>query len=236
MAYMSVTEGDVMKQTLCLVALFLSFMGLSAAASCSNGSLASYIALGSGGCTIGGNTYSSFADLSGSAGATEIPAIDVMVAPSGGKFNPALTFTVNVTSPLGTINETMFNYSVKGTPYVSEVVTLSNSSEPGGGDVSDVTNYCEGGPFGPDGVTGCMGMTGGTALLDPIQNQSMLTFGAPYFLSLTDDLTIDGTSGSAMGGKITDQLNSVPEPAPLLITAIGLSLFVTLKSRLSRRG
>lgn len=225
-----------MKRALCLVALSFGLVNLSAAASCSNGSLAQYIALGSTGCSVGGNIYSNFADLNGSFGATQIPAMDVMVAPSGGKFNPSLTFTVKVTSSLGTINETMFNYSVKGTAYASEVVTLSNSSEPGGGDVSDVTNYCEGGPFGPDGVTGCMGMTGGTALLDGPLNQDMLTFDSPYSLSLTDDLTIDGTFGSAMGGKITDQLNSVPEPAPLLITAIGLSLVLILKSRLLRRG
>lgn len=226
-----------MKRALCLVALCFVVTRFSHAASCASGSLATYISLGSAGCTIGGNTYFNFQDLAGSFGATQLDPSAVNITPSGGNYNPAITAVVNVSATAPNAYETMFTYSVTGLTYVSETMTLSGSSETGDGDVTDTINYCEGGPFGPDGVDGCAGITGGTNLIDGAINRDMFTFDPPYFLSLTYDLVIDGgTAGTAMGATINDSLSATPEPAPVCLAAVGLFLVVTLKPRFSRRG
>ncbi len=220
-----------MKRVFALAIFCTAVAPLTSAASCVSGSLTSYIALGAGGCTIGGNTLFNFRDLSGSAGAAQINSASVSITPLTGTYTPGISASVNLAASAGTIYETMFTYSITGATYVSEVITLSGASESGGGAVSDIQNFCEGGVFGSDGVDGCAGHTGTLLTDDGVQNQDSTKFDPPFFLNLTDDLVLDGTFGPASGGKITDQLTSVPEPAPLLITILGFAFVAVSKSR-----
>ncbi len=220
-----------MKQFLCLGLLVVAGVALCAASPCGVSSLQSYIALGSSGCTIAGNTLFDFQVLGGSAGATEIASNSVSITPFGGALNPGLNAAINLTAN-GNILETMFTYRIQGPAYQSEVITLSKSSETSGGTVSDAQNYCAGGTFGPDGVTGCTGLAGTLATLDGFLNQDSAVLGGPSLVSITDDFTLDGTFGTATGGTITDQFTAVPEPSALLFTAFGLMLAARLEIRL----
>jgi hypothetical protein len=226
-----------MKRLLLLVSSLLGAVLASQAATCTSGSLATYIALGSGGCTIGNNTLFNFRALTGTAGNMEIAPSAVTIGPLGGSFNPGLTISVQVTSspPFGS-KELMFNYDVKGTTYVGEAMTLSGASEPADGGVTDTINYCENGTFNSTGVLGCTGITGGTSLVNGVLNRDTFTFHQSSFLSLTDDLVITAGAGSpTSGGTITDQLTSVPEPTSYLIAVLGILVAFSAKRRSARR-
>lgn len=202
---------------------------------CVAGSLASYVSLGAGGCTIGTNVVSSFVVYSsGTFGATELPASAVSIQPSGGAANPQLAFTVNEQTP--PFLETFFTYQISGNPYTQSQIDLSNSSETVDGAVTDIQNICEDGHFGPDGVTGCPGVSDSLLTLDGVINTDSTGLSALSFLSVTDDFTLDpGLAGSASGGVFTDQFTAsttVPEPKmTLLLGALGLALAATRKRR-----
>lgn len=226
-----------MKRLLLLALSLLGAVLASQGATCSSGTLASYIALGSGGCSIGNNTLFDFHVLAGTAGNTEINPSSVTITPVGGSFNPGLTISVHVTSsaPLGS-NELMFDYEVEGTTYVGEVMTLSGASEPADGGVTDTINYCANGTFNSTGVLGCPGLTGGTNLVDGVVNKDTFTFNGTFLLSLTDDLVITaGASAPASGGTILDQLTSVPEPTSYLMIGLGILIALSGKLRSARR-
>ncbi len=221
-----------MKQFLFLTLLtFAAAFGCSAAP-CGSGSLASYIALGSGGCTVGNNTLFDFRSLSGIAGATAIAPTTVALAPLGGTFDPGLSATVNVTASSGVLLEALFTYEIAGGTYVSDSIALTNSSSSLDGAVTDVQHFCAGGTFGSSGVSGCTGVTGSLLTLSGVQNQNSTSLGSVTLLSVTDDFTVDGgLSGSASGGTMTNRFTAVPEPAAFFITAMGLVLAAALALR-----
>lgn len=223
-----------MNRLLCLSAAVLSISQLcSAIPACVNGTLASYIGLGSTGCMIGGNTFSGFQTLSGSSGTTVIASSSIVITPLGGALDPGLTVATNLVAS-GDALEAIFTYRVSGSTYTADAITLSKSSETGGGDVTDVQNFCADGTFGPDGVSGCSGSAGSLLTLDGVQNQDSTILGPATFLSVTDDFTLDGTFGTARGGTLTDQFTAVPEPATFLFSALGSAL-VAIKLRANSR-
>lgn len=210
----------------------------SAAPMCISGSLASYGLLGSAGCTIGVDTVASFAVVSGMAGATPIDPTTVSITPGGGTTNPSLTFETNLTANFPTQLEAIFTYTLSGpgVEFTMDVLTLSNSSETVDGLVTDVQNYCFGGSFGPDGVSGCTGSTTGTLLgWDGVQNTDQTTIPGSAFLNITDDFVLDGgMAGSATGGTFEDQFTgttAAPEPGVFLLTACGLAVVGLRKLR-----
>jgi hypothetical protein len=195
---------------------------------CTTGTLASYELLGSGGCTIGADNVASFMAVSGTAGATAIDPTLITITPTGGTDNPVLTFQTSQTANAPTLLESIFNYTISGAAFTMDVLNLSGSSETGDGAVTDIQNYCFGGNFGPDGVTGCTGSVSGTLLgLDGIQNTDQTVIGGVTPLGITDDFTLDGgQGGSATGGVFADQFtatSATPEPGVLALTALGLS-------------
>ena len=203
---------------------------------CVAGSLADYVSLGAGGCTIGGNTVSSFTVLSGITGATELAPGTVSIQPFGGTADPELAFTVSESVQTPPLLETIFTYEISGNPYTQSEIDLSNSSETVDGAVTDIQNICEDGNFGSDGVTGCTGLSTSLLTLDGIQNTDSTALSALSFLSVTDDFTLDpGTAGSASGGVFTDQFTAattVPEPnLTVLLGALTLALAAIRKRR-----
>ena len=158
-----------------LLGIFLAAVA-SANSACTMESLASYISLGSGGCTIGADTFASFRIVSpGTAGATAIDPSTVTVTPSGGTTDPTLTFTTSLTTTTPELLEALFNYTVAGANFTSDTLTLSGSSETVDGAVTDVQNYCVGGNFGSDGVDGCPGSAGSHLTLDGAINSDQVT-------------------------------------------------------------
>jgi len=207
--------------------ILLLTMSSSGASLCMNGSLASYIALGATGCTIGSNTVYDFQTVSGTAGATPIATLDVTIQPSGGSLTPELSMSLRASASANTELETIFTYRISGNSYIGSMITLSGSSETGDGGVTDVQTFCAGGTFGPDGLTGCTGSPGTLLTLDGVQNQDSTALGPAGVLSITDDLVLDGgLAGSASGGAFADQFTAVPEPLEILLAGLGLALIV----------
>ncbi len=91
-------------------------------ASCTEGTLATYEALGSGGCTIGSNLLASFATLTGTTGASELSPLSVSITPSGGDGNPQLLFSADTSSTANELFETIFTYKISGNPYSQSMI------------------------------------------------------------------------------------------------------------------
>ncbi len=223
-----------MKYVLSSLFLLAGLVSQSPAATCTAGSLASYIALGSAGCTVGNNTLANFMIVPGSNGATAISPTAIGITPLGGSLDPGISTTVQQ-SAAGNIFEAIFSYRISGSRYQSETYTLSGSSETGSGAVTGLQNNCAGGTFDSSGVSGCSGVSGTLLTLDGVQNRDFGTFALPSFLNITDDLTIDGTGGTASAGTLTDQFNAVPEPASGTLSAIALFLASGLLFRSGRK-
>jgi hypothetical protein len=85
--------------------------------------------------------------------------------------------------------------------------------------------------FGPDGVSGCSGVTGSLTTLDGVQQMDSSTFSKVSFVNVTDDLTIDGSFGSAKGGTLTNSFSAVPEPLTTSLLGIGLALTAGIRLR-----
>ncbi len=214
-----------------LAALVLPRLGVSAA--CVNESLASYVALPATGCTIGNNTLSNFAILTGFGSPIDPGAVTVDA--SGGNYNPMLTISTNQAASNNNPLELFFTYDITGLSYVGISTVLSPASETLDGGVTGLVNYCEGGNFGPDGVSGCNNPSGSLLTLDTIQNSDAGSFANALFLNVTNDLIIDpGTMGTASGATFTNSIAAVPEPSGYAISALALML-VTLKSARSGR-
>jgi hypothetical protein len=229
-----------MKRTLVLSAVLAGLASLCPAATCVSGTLSSYIGLGAGGCTVGSAIFSDFALLAGTTGAEEIAASDVHLMPSATASGPGLTTAVDVTSG-GTINETLFNYQISGLNYTSLGITLSGASQGGGGAVTGLSSFCLGGIFSMDGLSGCTGVAGDLATVNGVQNQDSASFDPATFISVINDLTIDGgASGSARGGTLLDRFGTsstaIPEPMSFLITGAGLVLVAIGRIRLTDSG
>jgi len=221
-----------MKQVLLLALTAVAVSQLGVAASCSSGSLATYLALGSSGCTIGGNTLSNFTILTGLSGGTPIAPSSVTLNPMGSTFAPGLTISTSQSASAGVPLEAIFTYDISGPLYNSISAMLSGSSETVDGAVTGIVNFCEGGMFGPDGVSGCASANGSLLTLDGTQNMDSAAFSKISTLAVTDDLTIDpGTAGTASGGTLTNSFTAVPEPLTSTLAFFGLALVGALKAR-----
>ncbi len=207
-----------------------------ASPACANDSLSGYIALGASGCTIGANILSDFGALSGISGATPIASATISLSPFGSGASPGLTTTVNVSASAGSMLEALFTYRISGNSYGDSAIGLGGSSETGDGAVTGLQNFCADGTFGPDGVSGCTGTPGSLTTLDGVQNSDATSFSAASFLTVTDDLTVDGgLAGSASAGTLSNQFSTVPEPGSILLTAVGFIFAMAIRRKLITR-
>jgi hypothetical protein len=229
-----------MKGLLIMISVVMTAAGLSSAAPCGNGSLASYIGLGAGGCTIGSNTLFGFQTVSGTAGATAIATSALAITPFGGTTSFGFTAATTQTAGANSLLETIFTYRISGNSYTGSSIALVGSSETGDGAVTDIQNYCAGGTFGPDGVTGCTAGAGTLVTLNGIQQTDLASFTGVGLLSITDDFTLDGgLTGSASGGSFTDQftagsVSAIPEPFGFSLMGLGLGLVLVLGTLLRK--
>lgn len=222
-----------MKQVLILALATASFAGLGLAAPCGTASLASYSAA-SFSCTIGGDTLSNFSVLAPLYG-SQIANGSIIVTPSGGTFNPTLTFSTNplLNASGGNAFETYFSYDISGLPYVAISSTLSGSSETGDGAVNDIASFCEGASFDSNGV--CSMANSSLSTVDGALNTDMAGFAAVNMLNVQNDFVIDpGTMGTASGGTFTNSFSAVPEPFTSALTGLGAALVGVLRIRALR--
>jgi hypothetical protein len=210
-------------------------MFTAAAAPCTPGSLASYIALGATGCTIGNDTFFDFQLVSDSStgGATAIPASDITVeglGPSGttgaSAVAPFLSSDVGVdfsTVWAATAGETLdddisFSVSVGGgAASITDAGLVQDSYTTGNGNVTVTEKGCSGITYPCNQIWGVD--TNDTSFVaDTI-------FSSTGTLSVEKDIAISANAGTAGVSSVADvfSTSAVPEPRSLSLF-LGLAL------------
>src|SRR4051812_30346643 len=132
----------------CLAAFMCWLLPTAAFASpCVPGSLASYIALGGGGCTVGNALFFNFVDLPLQGGAAAIPDSSTFVNPLD-PTHPSLQFNVNAVVGANQIRERVIGYTLSGPGFIGSQLTLGGSSVTGDGAVTVIEDECLGAAFG----------------------------------------------------------------------------------------
>ena len=225
-----------MKKLLLALAL-LAGSGSTYAATCVDGTLSDYLALGSGGCTIAGNTLAGFSATSVLTGATAIDAANVNVTAVNGAGGFGLDFSLatgspNSTGPLGLL-DILLGYTVSGSRLIGASLGLGTSSVSGDAAITVLENICVNGSYndflanGPAlcGGTGFANLTTLSSDIPSIDSDSA-GFAVSSFFDVFAELTIDGgLAGTALlSGPVSTRF-SVPEPSSLalmMLAVVGL--------------
>jgi hypothetical protein len=216
-----------MKTTTFFAALIALCTAASApAAPAVPGTLADYLALGSGGATIGTTLFSDFKLELNQGGATQIPT-SILVTPINLLGAPALEFSVQQTALAGELFELKLSYKVQDLSIFGAEFTLNTASA-----------------TGDAAVTGSLDLTGPTP--QPPTLIAFATSGASGFsdqgtfpsvgqLFATADFVVDGGgAGQGSAGSFTNryQVAAVPEPSTAMY---GLATFAVFALRRFRR-
>ena len=226
-----------MKPLLAAVTLFLA-AGAANASPCVSGSLADYIALGSGGCSIGDKTLSDFSAASFLTGAAAIDAANVNVAAVGGAFNFGLDFSLTPNAPSlagpTQLLDILLGYHVTGSSLIGASLGLGNSAATGDGAVTVVTNVCANGLFSPNLL--CNGPSNAGLLAVTTESLSFPFDSAPLtissFFDVFTELTLDGGfAGSASLNGVVSNRFSIPAPDTLALLSVAMFGLIAVMRR-----
>jgi hypothetical protein len=194
-------EGYMKTKSAILAALFLltSVASFAAPSPCVPGTLASYIALGSTGCTFEGSVFANFAYLLPPAPVVGVTPDQIMVTPVPGPiiagFFLGLNFSANWTAGPGELLHAVIDYTVTPPPPVS---TISSGT---------ITLYL--GTAQISGITGSVNVTQETNVGDlsvyesctevcTLKATDQLSFAPIKPLQVTNVLTLNGGSGGVV--------------------------------------
>ena len=202
---------------------------------CTTGSLASYVALGGGGCSIGTAQFFNFVDLPLQGGAAPIADSSVLVNPLGAA-NPGFRFDVNSQAAAGDIFERVIGFSLSGPGFLGSQLTLSGSNRTLDGAVTVLNDDCLGAAFGAGQFcSGNDAQLGGFDLEFFQQLTDSISFASTSPVGVIVDITVDGGTGGTAGLASatiqftpTPQGTAVPEPATLTLLSLG---WVAVKGR-----
>ncbi len=221
-----------------LVLTLLLSGSASSAPLCMPNTLASFISLGSGGCDIGSATFSGFDPLPPITGATAIAPSAISITPFTSGNVVGLDIRVTATASAGQILQSIFGYQITGPMILSEMTTVSGTASTGDGFVSNIQNFCAGGMFSPDDVSGCPGTSGALVVIGNGVDQTALP--GLTTLSVVGDFTLDaGFSGTATGGLVSDRFTVQPAstviPEPQTYVLLSSALFGIAGLRFAQR-
>ena len=222
----------------CLAVLFCGLIPAAAFASpCGPGSLASFIALGSSGCTIGSTQFFNFTALPVLGGATLLPDSASFVTPLGVS-TPGFRFNVNSDVGPGAIFERRIGYSISSPGLIGAQTFLTGSNVTTDGANTLIENLCLGAAFGVGETCGAS-----TAQLVPFdlgglgQSLSESTgFPSKSLLGVIVDITVDGgTDGHAVLASGTTQFTPAPLPESAMLPFVAIGLIAGLAGMRARR-
>ena len=216
-----------MQRSILVLSAFAIFAFRLAAGPClPGGTLSSYEALGATGCTIGPQTVSdfTFSVVSVGGGAVAVADTNIFVTPTFGPDYYGALFAST-------------DFVVTGTGFVNYLIAFTWDSIPihGMGDVLDpgnaniLTDGCVGAAFVG---TSCSG-TSVSVTVNPSQLTDTVFFSPTAILGVRNNISL-GPGDSSFGG-IEDDAYVTPEPASLLLAALGLSGILLRKTLHIRR-
>src|SRR5580704_14977150 len=224
-------------------------MFTAAAAPCTPGTLASYMALGDTGCTVGNDTFFNFQldTYSSSGGATAIPASGIIVeglGPTGTTGASAVApflssdigvdfSTVCATTAGQTLDDNIsFSVSVgAGAASITDAGLVQDSYTTGNGNVTVTEKGCSGMTFPCNQVWGVA--TNDTSFVNDT------IFSPTGTISVEKDIAVSGNGGTAGVSSVADVFSTseVPEPrAVSLLLGLGLVAGFAFKKKFQSVG
>ncbi len=218
---------------------------LQAAPLCVSGSLEEYIALGSGGCTVGNALFADFGASVVDPAATPILAAEVIVSPLLSDTSLGLVFSLISNVGPGEFEDLLIRYALSGMglSFVSSTLSMSGSSVTPDGAVTAVEDKCGGGTFGgSDPSAPCSGTLVGPQIVFDLGTIADLTettpgFAPTSFFDVFTEIAVDGgIVGSASLGTATTEFGFaptqvVPEPTSMLLVGAGLTALLRRRKR-----
>lgn len=213
----------------------------AAAAPCAVGTLASYIALGATGCTVGAASFEAFSVVDVPFGSTEVSPADVLVTPLASP-TPGLTFQFDLDAAAGDLFEILVAYEVSAPVGLRGVnLAIEGSSATGDGVVTAVEDLCLGGSFGSGSVIGCDGIPETLIVFDIDVERDVveeLFFAPVSSIGVVKDIAVDGgLEGTAALASASNAFHLVPEPSSVSLLsagALGLASWRRLRRERSR--
>jgi len=197
-------------RTVALAALLLAAVpSAGIAAPCVPDSLAGYIGLGAGGCTIANATFANFTSAAAPL-ATEIDPLMIFVDPLAGPGSVGVSFQLIGAAAAGEVKGNGVGYSVSGPTLVGRELGLAGTS------------------VIPDGVVTALQFAPGPLLVfdigidaDLFEAEALIP---ATFFDIFTEITLDGGLAGFAGLDVEVTENFlVPEPASLAVLGMGLA-------------